>query len=79
MSEMNEASVQSVVVPLPDVFLVAIYRSHTKRKFTRQADGSWLFQISRSGDVFKFDDSVCEETARYWFDNADSVWVPVKA
>jgi hypothetical protein len=79
MSETNEASVQSVVVPMPNVFLVVHYRSHAKRKFSRHDDGTWLFEIARPGDVFTFVDLVSEQTARYWFDNADSVWVPVKA
>ena len=78
MSETNEASVQSVVV-LPDVFLVVHYRALGKRKFSRQDDGTWLFEIARPGDVFTFVDLVSEQTASYWFANADSVWVPVKA
>lgn len=76
MSETNEASVQSVVVPLPDVFLVINHPS-LKWKFTRQANGAWLCEVARRGDKFQFHDSVGEETARGWFDEADSVWVPV--
>ena len=79
MSETNEASVQSVVVPLPDVFLVLDNYSVSRWKFTRQIDGSWLCEVARPGDKFRFHDSVGEETARDRFDEADSVWVPAKA
>ena len=79
MSETNEAAVQSVVMPLPDVFLVLDNYSVSRWKFTRQIDGSWLCEVARPGDKFRFHDSVGEETARGWFDESDSVWVPAKA
>lgn len=73
----NEASVQSVVVPLSDVFLIMGCRC--KRKFTRQLDCSFLYEVARPGEVFQFHDSISEETARDWFNEADNVWVPAKA
>jgi hypothetical protein len=76
MSKQNDASVQSVVMPLPDVFLVINHPS-LKWKFTRQANGAWLREVARPGGKFRSHDSVGEETARVWFDEADSVWVPV--
>ncbi len=63
-------------MPLPDVFLVINHPS-LKWKFTRQANGAWLREVARPGGKFRSHDSVGEETARVWFDEADSVWVPV--
>jgi hypothetical protein len=76
MSESNEASVQSVVVPLPDVFVLIGEPFKWPKMCKRQKSGIWTIYNSdeQTGD-WRIWDRVTDQSMRDIVAKSDGIWI----
>jgi hypothetical protein len=75
MSETNEASVQSVVMPLPDVFRVKCWPSGQFAVFKQLASGKYEMRMENDCKS----QEITNDTAAGYFLNGQETWVRVQA
>jgi len=76
MSETNEASVQSVVMPLPDVFLIAGDPFKWPKLCKKQENGCWsIYHSDEETGEWRIWDRVEDRVMRDIVAKSEGIWV----